>query len=148
MSRKRIEPDLRYGNSDDLFRRAKQTKSLEESRRFNAIRLLMLGRTREDVMETFAASWSTLQQWVRLWNKGGEKNPRTAKRPGRPSRLTSEGRQLISEKVEFTNPKTGERITAIRLSGVLEKKVADKIKAKYDLLSSQKNGVCPDKAKT
>ncbi len=67
-------------------------------------------------MDAFDVSWSTLQRWVRLWNKGGKEALLQGKRTGRPPILNKEARDFIVKTVEFTNKK-GETITGIAISG-------------------------------
>ena len=141
MPRKRVEPSKEFGGPEDLLVLAKKKKDPKQSQRYLAIRMLIQGQDRETVMISFGISWSTLQKWVSLWNKGGKDKIEIGKSSGRPSKITPEAEEFLVEKIEFTHPRTGERITGIHLSGVLKKKVRDKIKQKCDLLSTSQNGL-------
>lgn len=92
-----------------------------EYKRCIAIKMLMTGCSREEVMGFFDIKWGTLQEWVRLWNKGGREALRVGKPTGCPPKLTDEAKDFIVRKIEFTNPKTGERITGTAISGQLKK---------------------------
>jgi transposase len=146
MPMKRMEPDRKFGSADDLFSWSRECKDIRQSERFMAIRMLMQGRSREEVMEIYGISWSTLQRWVKLWNKGGKEALIMGKPTGRPSKLTPEAKDFLVEQIEFTNRRTGKKVTAIHISGVLEKKVRDKIKSRVDSLLPAKDGLLPDKA--
>lgn len=126
----------RYGTPDKLLIWSKKTKNPLESKRFLAIRMLMTGSSREEVMKCFGLNWSTLQKWVKLWNKGGQEYLRVGIPSGRPQKLNQEAKDFLVRKIEFTHPKTGERITGVAISGILEKKFRDKIEQKCNLLLS------------
>lgn len=143
MAQRRLLPDSKHGSPDDLITWSKEAKSPLEVKRFIAIRMLMTGCRREDVMHFFAVSWSALQKWVRLWNKGGKEALLVGKPSGRPPRLTTEAKDYIVKKIEFVHPKTGERITGRAISGVLKKNIRNQIKEKCDLLSSSEDGLSP-----
>lgn len=141
MPQKIVKPNEKFGSPSDLLKWSKECKDVRQSERFTAIRLLMLGRSREDVMEVYDISWSTLQRWVKLWNKGGKESLMMGKPTGRPSRLTQEGKNFLIEQIEFTNKRTGKKVNAIHISGILEKKYRDQIKARCDSLSSSQDGL-------
>jgi hypothetical protein len=67
MAQKRMQPDNQFGTPDKLLSWSRETKEPLESQRFLAIRMLMMDSTREEVMQCFGISWSTLQKWVKLW---------------------------------------------------------------------------------
>jgi len=121
----------------------KEARSPLELKRLTAIRLLMAGSSRESVMEMFNISWSALQKWVRLWNKGGAELLKVRKPTGRPSKMTPDVKDFIVRKIEFTSSQTGERITGLSLSGTLKKNIRDKIKEKCDLLVASQDGLPP-----
>jgi len=143
MAQKIMQPKTEYGKPDDLLKWSKQTKNKLESTRFLALRMLMNGLSRQDVMDVFGISWSTLQKWVRLWNKGGKDFVSVGKPTGRPSKMTQEAKDFIVRKIEFTSKKTGERITGLAISGTLKKSIRDQIKEKCDLLLASQDGMPP-----
>ncbi|MCD4786319.1 MAG: helix-turn-helix domain-containing protein [Candidatus Eremiobacteraeota bacterium] len=147
MARKRMEIDQTKGTADELLELSKKSKNPLEVKRYIALRMLMTRCSREDVMSFFGITWSTLQKWVRLWNKGGAESLKVGKPIGRPSRLTEEVKDFIVKKIEFTNPKTGERITGTAISGQLKKKIRDKLQQKLGLSNSSQDGVSEDKTK-
>jgi Transposase and inactivated derivatives len=144
MPQKLLIPNKNYGNPSDLLKWIDECKNIKQAKRFGAIRLLMLGKSREDVMEIYGVVWGTLQKWVKLWNKGGKELLMLGKPTGRPTKLTQEAKDFIVKQFEFTDKRTGEKITAISISGVLEKKIQDKIKARCDSLSSSQDGLQDD----
>lgn len=144
MAQKRMEPDQRFGTPAELLFWSKDTKEPLESQRLLGIRMLMLGSSREDVMRTFGISWSTLQKWVRLWNKGGRENLRVGKPTGRPQKLSQDVKDFLVREIEFIHPKTGKRITGVAISGTLKKNLRDQVKQKCDLLLSSSFGIPPN----
>lgn len=146
MAYKLTKPDEKFGSASDLLKWSKGCKDARQSERFTAIRLLMLGKSREDVMEIYGINWSTLQRWVKLWNEGGKETLKMGRPTGRPSRLTPEAKDFLAEQIEFTDKRTGKKVTAIHISGVLEKKYRDQIKARCDSLSPSQDGLCADSA--
>jgi len=141
MARKRIEPTREYGGPDELLAWSKESTDQLESHRYLALRMLMLGESRETVMKAFDLSWSTLQKWVRLWNKGGREAVRVGTATGRPPIMTPEGKDFLVKTIEFNHSKTGERITAIAISGRLKKKYRDIVKERCDLLLASQTGL-------
>ena len=146
MPMKRMEPDKKFGSAKDLHGWSRECKDLRQSERFTAIRMLMKGLSREDVMKTYGITWSTLQRWVKLWNEGGKEALMMGKPTGRPSKLTPEAKDLLVEQIEFTNKRTGKKVTAIHISGVLEKKDRDNFKSCLDSILSAQAGLLLDKA--
>jgi transposase len=45
-------------------------------------------------MAVFGIKWTTLQKWVRLWNEGGIEKLAVGKPAGRPSKMTTEARDV------------------------------------------------------
>jgi transposase len=133
MAQKIMQPDQQFGSPDDLLAWIKESNNSLEIQRYLSIRMLMTGLSREDVMHMFNLSWSTLQKWVRLWNKGGRESLKVGKPSGRPPMLTEEVQDFIVKKVKFTDLKKGERITGTSISGTLKKNVRDQIEQKLDL---------------
>ena len=144
MGRKRVEPNQEFGSPETLLSLSKKTKDPELRQRYLALRALMLGQDRDAVMTQQGISWSVLQKWVRLWNKGGVDAIQIGKPTGRPSRLTPEAKAYVEEIVEFTHPKTGEKVTGRFISGRLKKSIRDMLVRKCDLLSSPPDGVQSD----
>lgn len=141
MGRKEVKPDNKYGNASELLEWSKHLKSSLETRRYLAIRLLLLDRSREEVEKALGVSKSCLRKWVSLWNKGGREYLKAGLPSGRKSRMTEEAKNYVSQKIEFTNTKTGERMTGIAISGILKKKVLDKIMRRSGLLSFTEDGL-------
>ena len=139
MPQKLLVPNEEYGSPSELLKWSKENKEARQAERFLAIRLLMLGKNRQEVMETYGIAWCTLQKWVKLWNKGGKEFLMLGKPTGRPTKLTQEAKDFIVKQFEFTDKRTGEKITAISISGVLEKKIQDRIKTRCDSLSSSQD---------
>lgn len=125
---KRMELNKEFGSAEKLLALSKETKNHEESCRYLALRMLMLSENRERVMEIFGIKWTTLQKWVRLWNKGGANAIKVGKPTGRPPKMTDEAKDYVVKIVEFTHPKTGEKITGRFISGTLKKNIRDKLK--------------------
>lgn len=124
MGRKRIEPDQKFGGPEILLALSRKTEEPKLRDRFLALWMLMMGHSREQVMESFGVKWTTLQEWVRLWNKGGIESIQVEKPTGRPAKMTDEARDFIVKSVEFTHPKTGEKITGKWISAKLKKSSA------------------------
>lgn len=148
MKGKKIEPTQRFATPEDLLKIAKTCKSAEKSRRCIMLRMLMQGKPRKEVLETVGISQSTLQRWVKAWNERGEEALEKGKSSGRPSKLTEEGKNFLVELIEIPDKRTGKKITAIHLRGVLEKKYRDKIKRWSDSLPIKETGLCSDKNET
>ena len=144
MAQKRMEPDQSKGKPDELLELSKKSRSPLEIKRYIAIRMLMTGCSREDVMGFFGISWSTLQKWVRLWNKGGKEALKVGKPTGCPPKLTEEAKDFIVKKIEFTHPKTGERITGVAISGQLKKNIRDKLQQELGLSNYSPAGLSKD----
>lgn len=123
-----MQPDTKFCSPDELTALMKEARSPLEFKRLTAIRLLMAGSSRESVMEMFNISWSALQKWVRLWNKGGAELLKARKPTGRPSKMTPDVKDFIVRKIEFTSSQTGERITGLAISGTLKKIFGIKLK--------------------
>lgn len=121
MGRKCVEPNQEYGDAKKLFDLSREAEDPKLRDRYLALWMLMTGRSREEVMESFGLKWTTLQQWVRLWNKGGIEQIQVGKPTGRPQKLTDDAKDFIVKNVEFTHPKTGERITGRWISAKLKK---------------------------
>jgi transposase len=144
MCQKRMEIDQSKGSSDDLLAWSKESRNPLEVKRYLAIRMLMTGCSRENVMQFFGLSWSTLQKWLRLWNEGGKEALKVGKPTGRPSKLTDEAKDFIVRKIEFTNPRTGERVTGTAISGTLKKNIRDQLIKKLGLPESSQDGLSQD----
>jgi transposase len=120
MDRRRMEPGEEFGGPERLLALSKETKDLQLVQRCLALRMLMLGEPRELVMAAFGIKWTTLQKWVRFWNEGGIEKLAVGKPSGCPSKMTTEARDFVVTLVEFTHPKTGEKITGRFVSGRLK----------------------------
>jgi transposase len=121
MGRRCIEPSQEYGDAKKLFDLSREADDSKLRDRCLALWMLMTGRSREEVMENFNVKWSTLQQWVRLWNKGGIEQLKVGKPTGRPQKMTDDAKDFVVKTVEFTHPKTGEKITGKWISAKLKK---------------------------
>ncbi len=141
MPQKLLVPNEKYGSPSDLLKWIDECKNIKQAKRFGAIRLLMLGKSRKDTMEIYGVVWSTLQNWVKLWNKEGRDFLELGKPAGRPSRLTQEAKDFIVKQIELTDNRTGKKVTAISISGVLGGKIQDKIRIRCDSLSSPQDGL-------
>ena len=71
------------------------TPSRKHSIRLFAIRLLLEGRSRSDVMQIMKRSESTLIRWINLWNQGGIDALVPKPKPGRPPKVSKEERKKI-----------------------------------------------------
>lgn len=143
MGRKRIELNQDFGSPEKLLALSKETKDPLFTQRCVALRMLMLGESREHVMKIFDLKWTTLQKWVRLWNEGGLESISVGKPTGRPPKMTEEAKNFVVKIVEFTHPKTGEKVTGRFISGQLKKSVRDNLERECDLLSPSKDGIQP-----
>lgn len=139
-----MEPRQDIGGPEKLLALSKETKDPQFVQRCLALRMLMMGEPREHVMQAFGIEWTTLQKWVRLWNEGGAEKLAVGKPAGRPSRMTDEAKDFVVKLVEFTHPKTGEKITGRFISGRLKKNIRDQLNRGSGLLSPSKNGLQTD----
>lgn len=139
-----MEPQQEFGGPEKLLALSKEAKDPLLVQRCLALRMLMMGEPREHVMQAFGIEWTTLQKWVRLWNEGGAKKLAVGKPTGRPSRMTDEAKDFVVKLVEFTHPKTGEKITGRFISGRLKKSIRDKLERGSGLVPPSKNGLQPD----
>lgn len=148
MARKTNKPDEKLGSAEDLLKEANSCKDMGQSKRYQAIRLLMIGKSREEVLEILGICERSLREWVKLWNRGGKEGLKKCKSPGRPSKLSEAGKNFLVELIEIPDKRTGKKITAIHLRGVLEKKYRDKIKRWSDSLPIASARLCTDKSET
>lgn len=94
--------------------------NLEMSKKLNAIRLLMKGESQKSIAELLGVKPSTIRNWRKQWDDHGRTGLYPQKR-GRPSKVTEEMRQDITEFVEITREINGEIITAKKIVGYIKK---------------------------
>ncbi len=146
MGRNCEQPDQEFCSPEKLFKLHLEAEDVRLRNRYLAIWMLMDGKSREFVMEQFNIQWTTLQKWVRLWNKGGPERLKLGKITGRPTKMTDEAKDFIVKSIEFTHPETGEKVTGLSISANL-KKISNRPEHKQCLCSSEKVGLQQDTAK-
>ncbi len=121
MGRNCEQPDQEFCSPEKLFKLHLEAEDVRLRNRYLAIWMLMDGKSREFVMEQFNIQWTTLQKWVRLWNKGGPERLKLGKITGRPTKMTDEAKDFIVKSIEFTHSETGEKVTGLSISANLKK---------------------------
>jgi len=95
------------------------TPSKKHSLRLLAIRLLLEGRSRSDVMQIMNRSESTLIRWINLWNQGGIDALVPRPKPGRPPKITEKQRQRVIDLMKDPQSVGQTHWTAIKFWGYL-----------------------------
>lgn len=98
------------------------TPSRRRSYRLFAMRLLLEGRSREDVISIMNRSESTLIRWINLWNKGGIDSLFPKPKTGRPPKVNPVERQTIVDLMSDPQSANQTHWTCVKLWGYLKEK--------------------------
>lgn len=115
-----IRPDTRYGNAVDILEMGKQEHNPKLAKRLNAIRLLMLGYSWQEVAEVSGVSRQSVHDWVKKWNRNG-KEGLISKSGGSKSKVTGEMRAEVTKIIDVKLHTNRGIVTGKLIHGYLKK---------------------------
>jgi len=115
-----IKPETKYIDAEGLRKLIKQEREPKLANRLNAIRLLMLGYSQQEVANISGAKRQTLLLWVHKWNQDG-KEGLVSKSGGSRAKVTPEMRLEITKIVEKKIQTSRGIITGKYIHGYLKK---------------------------
>ena len=113
-------PDERWGNLEEVEGMYRTEKDMCISKRINAIRLLMQGRSKKEIAEFLGVSVATVGNWRTLWDQGGKESLKS-KNKGRKSKVTDHIKADIQEIVEIKREIDGRTVTGYLIHGYIKK---------------------------
>jgi transposase len=137
---KKILPEKKFGDVDQLEKLIKQERNAKLVRRINAIRLLMLGYKHKEVAKISGVSRYCLRKWVKKWNQSG-KEGLISKSGGSISKIIPDVRLDITKVVEAKIYTNGRIVTGKITHGYL-KKTQHKYKLLSYVLYIKADGIC------
>jgi len=117
---KTITPNQENGTIHEVEIVRDSTPNKKHSFRLLAIRLLLEGRSRADVMQVMNRSESTLIRWTNLWNQGGIDALVPKPKSGRPPKVNKEEKKRIIDLMSDPQSKGQTHWTCVKLWGHLK----------------------------
>jgi transposase len=107
---------------------AGRTSDAKQARRILALAMVLDGHPRSLAAKAAGMDRQTLRDWVHRYNAEGLAGPADHRRPGRPSRLTGEQMQELSDWVEAGADQTQDGVVRWRC-----KDLRDRIKTRFSI---------------
>ena len=113
-------PSERWGALEEVEKMYREEKDILLSKKLNAIRLLMQGRSKKEIAEFLGVSVATVGNWRTLWDQGGKESLKS-KNKGRKSKVTDDIKADIQEIVEIKREIDGRTVTGYLIHGYIKK---------------------------
>jgi putative transposase len=91
-------------SKEEIQRKYDEEKNVDMARKYQAIFLLMEGKSKKEVARTVRISKRQLLRWIHAYNKHGIDGLKPVPKPGRPGRLTAEQKQELDADLQ-KNPR-------------------------------------------
>ena len=117
---KAIQANQENGALEEVEVVMESTPSKKHSMRLLAIRLLLEGRDRSDVVKIMNKSESTIIRWIKLWNQGGIDALVPKPKTGRPRKVDAENRRKIVNLMKDPESAGQTHWTVVKLWGYLK----------------------------
>ena len=115
-------PSDRWGGLKEIEQWRRKEKNVQMKNKFDAICLLMKGRSQKDVAEIIGVSRRTICNWRRRWDESGKEGLESMNK-GRKSKVTQRMRADIEEVIEIKREIDGKIVTGYIVHGYLKKNI-------------------------
>ena len=119
------KPIRRWGSLKQVQAWYHEEKNVRQSQKLNAIRLLMEGKSQNEVAEVIGMCVATIRGWTAKWNKAGKEGLK-ALHKGRSSKVTDDIKLDIEEVIEIKREIDGRTITGYLIQGYVKKNTSSK----------------------
>lgn len=128
-----ISPNPENGTLSDIDIGMRCSPDRRTHVRLHALKLLLQGYSKNEVVRIHSVTMRSVQNWIRLWNTGGPDALKTGRYTGRPSKIPAHLRDKLCDLLRHKNEEDQTHWTIRKLHGYLREEI--KLELGYSTLA-------------